>query len=264
MINYNKKQNKIQAEKHNRLVNNLFSQQIADSIKQTKIYNNSNINHKIANSVDSSSQVWAMDTYSATIKAFKKYKHQKIAVLNFADFVNPGGGYLNGMMAQEEAICGQSDLYPIIVSQKEYYEYNKKHMNRGLYLNRALYTPNILWGISTRPQAKTDVITCAAPRKSRSKYIKNANDKMKYEHEANTAMQKRMNFVKQIAETEQVDVLILGAWGAGAFGFDAKSVAQMWQKAFEKPTSIKNIIYAIIDDKRSKAALSAFKNTFKK
>ena len=72
-----------------------------------------------------------------------------------------------------------------------------------------------------------------------------------------------MNFVKQIAEDQHADVLILGAWGAGAFGFDAREVAQMWKKAFNAPTSIKTVIYAVIGDKRSHQAVDAFKEAFK-
>ena len=72
-----------------------------------------------------------------------------------------------------------------------------------------------------------------------------------------------MKPVKQIAETEKVDVLILGAWGAGAFGFDAKGVAEMWKRVFNKPTSVKQVIFAIINDKRSNQAYTAFEETFK-
>lgn len=137
-------------------------------------------------------------------------------------------------------------------------------MNYGLYLDRALYTPNVLWGISRVPQAKTAVITCAAPRKSRGKYIKNPQKQAKYYKDANASMQKRMEFVKGIAESENVDTLILGAWGAGAFGFDAREVAEMWQKAFSGTSTIKNVIFAIIDDKRSNSAFKSFKDVFNK
>ena len=35
-----------------------------------------------------------------------------------------------------------------------------------------------------------------------------------------------MYFVKNIAEDQQIDYLVLGAWGAGAFGFSSKEVAK--------------------------------------
>ena len=43
----------------------------------------------------------------------------------------------------------------------------------------------------------------------------------------------------------------------------AKEVAQMWQKTFKQPTSIKTVIYAVIGDKRSHRAVDAFKETVK-
>lgn len=72
-------------------------------------------------------------------------------------------------------------------------------------------------------------------------------------------MQKRMEFAKGIAKSENVDTLILGA-----FGFDACEIAEMWQKAFGSTSTIKNAIFAIIDDKRSNNALKSFKDVFNK
>ena len=118
------------------------------------------------------------------------------------------------LMALEEALCGVSDLYPIITSFTDYYAWNKQHLNDNLYTDRAIYTPDVLWDTSTRPSAKTDVITCAAPNKSAARG--------KAKGMANDAMIERMKFVKKIAEDQQVDVLILGDWGADVFGFNAK------------------------------------------
>ena len=171
-------------------------------------------------------------------------------MLNFASYKNPGGGYLNGAMAQEEAICGTSDLYPIITSFDDFYAWNKQHLNDNLYTDRAIYTPDVLWGTSTIPSAKTDVITCAAPNKSAARG--KAKDK------ANATMLKRMDFVKKIAEDQKVDVLILGAWGAGVFGFSAKEVAEMWQKTFTKPTTVSTVIYAVIPGRKNKDVVADF------
>ncbi len=56
-----------------------------------------------------------------------------------------------------------------------------------------------------------------------------------------------MEFVKNIAEYERVDKLILGAWGAGAFGFRGIEVAKLWHDVWRTPSSIKEIQFAVID-----------------
>lgn len=194
------------------------------------------------------------------IKACQDYPQQKVAALNFASYVNPGGGFLNGAMAQEEAICTQSDLYPVIASQRDFYAWNKQHRNRGLYMNRGLYSPDIIWD----GDVQSGVITCAAPNKTAGRRtLREPEEQMKFYSDADSAMLSRMNFVKKIAEDQKVDVLILGAWGAGVFGFKPAEVAKMWQRTFEQPTSISTVVYAVIpDERRQNRAVNEFKKVF--
>lgn len=95
-------------------------------------------------------------------KYYPKYKitSKKICILNFASYKNPGGGYLNGSMAQEESLCYASTLYNVLERQKDYYAYNNKHLNYALYTNRALYGPQIYFPAF---DFYCDVITCAVP-----------------------------------------------------------------------------------------------------
>ena len=194
------------------------------------------------------------------IKACQDYPQQKVAALNFASYVNPGGGFLNGAMAQEEAICTQSDLYPVIASQRDFYAWNKQHRNRGLYMNRGLYSPDIIWD----GDVQSGVLTCAAPNKTAGRRtLREPEEQMKFYSDADSAMLSRMNFVKKIAEDQKVDVLILGAWGAGVFGFKPAEVAKMWQRTFEQPTSISTVVYAVIpDERRQNRAVNEFKKVF--
>ena len=53
-----------------------------------------------------------------------------------------------------------------------------------------------------------------------------------------------MRFVKQIAEEQGVETLILGAWGAGVFGQDAREVVKIIRAEF-KSSSIKKIVLAV-------------------
>ena len=73
----------------------------------------------------------------------------------------------------------------------------------------------------------------------------------------------RMYFVKNIAEDQQIDYLVLGAWGAGAFGFSSKEVAIMLQDVFSHPSSIKEVDFAVIDIHGSNNA-QIFKSEFSK
>ena len=53
-------------------------------------------------------------TFASAVLLQKKYPDAKIAVLNFASAVNPGGGVRAGSAAQEESLCRCSTLYPTL------------------------------------------------------------------------------------------------------------------------------------------------------
>ena len=264
MADYNSKREYYRnvARKHEAMVEQKYQRQIQASIKGTKVYSVDAFADKEADQFTKKATqiVWPLATNQAVIKACKNYPQQKVAALNFASYINPGGGFLNGVMAQEEAICTQSDLYPVIASQIDFYAWNKQHRNRGLYMNRGLYLPDIIWD----GDAQSGVITCAAPNKTADRRtLREPEEQMKFYSDADSAMLSRMNFVKRIAEDQQVDVLILGAWGAGVFGFKPDEVAKMWQRTFEQPTSISTVVYAVIpDERRQNRAVNEFKKVF--
>lgn len=51
-------------------------------------------------------------------KEIKGYNPPKICLLNFASFKNPGGRFIDGSMAQEEAICHATNLYNILSDKR--------------------------------------------------------------------------------------------------------------------------------------------------
>lgn len=140
---------------------------------------------------------------------------------------------------------------------QEFYDWNNKNKNKALYLNRGLYSPGIVF-CKDRENAICDVITCAAPNKSaarRYQYVQN---------EENTEVLKsRIKFVLDIAMENNVGTLILGAFGCGVFGQDAKEVAGIFKeylgtthKCFEK------VIFAVPEGKDKN--LESFKTVFNK
>lgn len=179
---------------------------------------------------------------------------KRTVVLNFASYKNAGGGFINGAMAQEEALCHVSTLYPVISAFEErYYEPNRHNLNRGLYTDRALYSRDIIFFDKDGGEHKADVITCASPNNSiafryEARFSGEENEK---------ALSDRIKFIRDICLNVRADNVILGAWGCGVFAQDPFYVATEFRKAFEN-TGI-NCIYAIPDEKNFRAFETAFR-----
>ena len=90
------------------------------SIKLNRVYKEnflSKVAHKDENAIIS---IYSRTSFSVA----KEYcKYGKVAVLNFANPHNPGGGVCNGAMAQEECLCRSSNLYVCINNENVFNEY---------------------------------------------------------------------------------------------------------------------------------------------
>jgi uncharacterized protein (TIGR02452 family) len=161
-----------------------------------------------------------------SVSAAYKY-NGKVAILNFASYKNPGGMFYEGSIAQEESLCHESDLYCILASDRivdMFYRENRRHLNRALYGDNLLYTPNVTF-IHDKELRRMDVITCAAPNKGAAQKYQNVSDK-----ECDTAMRGRIQHILLAAIDEGVEVLILGAFGCGVFKNDPRTVAQIFKE----------------------------------
>lgn len=157
---------------------------------------------------------------STTFQCARELKPQfsEIAVLNFANPFEPGGGVRRGAMAQEECLCRCSDLYNALAQPyfiKNYYLY---HLVRVTYnfSDRLIYSPDItvIKSDDRIPQLLdtpffVDVITCAAPclrildMRSDEKLMK--------------LYKSRIKNILEVAMSKDVDCIVLGAFGCGAF-----------------------------------------------
>lgn len=169
-----------------------------------------------------------------------------LCALNFASYRHPGGGFLNGAMAQEESLCHASLLFPILNSpciRRVFYDKHEKKLNHALYASDLLYTPEIpFWQYSER--AAASVITCAAPNKRAA--ISNWAEK---EEACRKAMENRINAVLHAAYEKGDEVLILGAFGCGVFGNDATEVAEIFRDMFSRKYrgAFRKAVFAALD-----------------
>lgn len=176
-------------------------------------------------------------TANRTMEAARGYPDQRVCVLNFASARNPGGGVVKGATAQEECLCRISTLYPCLNSRDTRERFYIPHGKLdALYNADMIYTPGVTVFksdtgspvmLSDKDWHQADVITCAAPN------IKRYKGRIK-ESELQRIFESRLERVMLSAASWGCEVLILGAFGCGAFGNSPRTVATASYKMVEK------------------------------
>ena len=212
-----------------------YQAEIQECINNTQCFTDEVDNPKNNKHLNNTIIIEDTDTVSSI---FNHYNEGIGAALNFASYKNAGGCFLGGSTAQEECLCHASYLYNVLKECDSYYEYNNKHKNNALYTNRALYTASIRF-FKNQKSVCCDIITCAAPNYYTA-YKYRRMDKASN----SAALRQRIKFVLDIAEYNNVDTLILGAFGCGVFGQDPREVATIFNEELETH-NFNKIIFAI-------------------
>lgn len=206
---------------------------------------------------------------------------KKVCVLNFASATNPGGGVVRGASAQEEAICRCSTLYPCLNQKKLWDEFYIPHReaDNPLYNDDCIFTPDVTVFKSdiNFPELlpenewwRVDVITCAAPNlRSIPSNIMNPGGgsrsaTISYE-ELLCLLQTRIQKIFEVAIASGADVLVLGAFGCGAFRNPPRLVATVFAEFTELYRKCFDVIeYAVFHTERERANYKAFRDVMDK
>lgn len=230
--------NKERAAAHIKEMNERYGAEIENSIKGSVIYGGSGkAPQSGAESANTDMIVLNVDSTEAVLR------YPNSALLNFASYRHAGGGFVTGAWAQEEAICHDSTLYNVLCRFESFYAENEHNLNRSLYTDRAIYSPDIVFERGGK-SAKCGVITCAAPN------FGSAKNHGVTERENESALARRIDFVISIAEEQKSDTVILGAWGCGVFGQDPAVVARLFKERLGK-SSLKRAVFAIPGNNRN-------------
>ena len=187
-------------------------------------------------------------SFEAAGKLHKQYPNKRIGVLNFANAFHPGGGVESGSRAQEEALCRCSTLYPCL--QDSYIWNNYYSKNRARYTplanDRVVVTPDIVVFksdddyptiVEEKDFFKVDVLTCAAPN-LRNRDSSVLSIAVKGEQIGDEELYKihysRAEHILCAALANDIDILVLGAFGCGAFQNNPRVVAKAYNDIIKK------------------------------
>lgn len=188
---------------------------------------------------------------------------QKTAVLNFASAKNPGGGFLNGAMAQEEALAAASGLYCTLLRHETYYSVNRV-CNTMMYTNHAIYSPDVVFFRDSRFALLEKPVTASVltlPAVNLGQVILKGEN----QEQAKKVMKDRMRLCLGIFAKQGDRNVILGAYGCGVFRNDPEDVARWWQELLEEEgfgACFDRITFAILDRFGSGNNLKAFEARF--
>ena len=212
-----------------------------------------------------------------SLEAAEPYAKQgkKVCVLNFASATNPGGGVVNGSSAQEECICRCTTLYPCLNIKPMWNVFYGPHRKAGdpLYNNDCIYTPNVCVfksdinfpePLRNEEWWSVNILTCAAPNlRERPSNAMNPHAGIRAANimpsELEQLLTARIRRIFEIAVANGNEVLILGAFGCGAFRNPPEIVAKVFHDVMQDYLCYFDAIeYAVFHTERERINYEAF------
>jgi uncharacterized protein (TIGR02452 family) len=185
--------------------------------------------------------------------------------LNFASAKNPGGGFLTGAQAQEEALARSSALYPCLLKVPQYYERNRANRST-IYLDLVIYSPLVPFfrnddGVLLERPILASVITAPAPNAGAVTQNEPQNAAA-----IEQALRRRAELVLRVASAHKIEQLVLGAWGCGVFRNDPRMVAAIFADLL-KPAgkfagAFPHVVCAVFDRSEGETTYRAFAEVF--
>lgn len=182
-----------------------------------------------------------------------------IGVLNFASAKNPGGGFLNGALAQEESIAVGSGLYDTQIKNEKYYLENR-NCKTMMYTDYMIYSPEVVFIRDESLNLLENPVTAnilTAPAVNYGQVILKKEDT----DLAKKVMKIRMRKVLALFAEKKNKNLILGAYGCGVFRNDPNLISDYWIELLYEENYVSyfdNIIFAVFDNSKDQNCIRAF------
>ncbi|KAK2048378.1 hypothetical protein LZ31DRAFT_550416 [Colletotrichum somersetense] len=196
-------------------------------------------------------------------------KETRVAILNMASPLTPGGGFVNGASSQEESLCMRTTLLPSL--KDEYYRLPELGAiyTPDVMVFRDNYSSNVL---EKKERWFVDCISAAMLRNPETERDETSGFSH-YVHEKDRQLVlDKIKVVLRVCQMKGIRKIVLGTWGCGAYGNPVAEVAKAWRKALiprndtkgkkkeNKETwgGIEDVVFAIKDHGMADAFEEAF------
>jgi uncharacterized protein (TIGR02452 family) len=186
-------------------------------------------------------------------------------VLNFASARNPGGGYLNGAQAQEEALCRGSALYTCVREASDFYAAHRADPS-PFYSDRVILSPGVPVFRDDRGRLldvpyEAGFLTAAAPNAGViARRSPDGTERIA------AALGVRAERVLEVAAAGGHRQLVLGAWGCGVFRNEPADVARAFAAALLDGGRFAGwfdrVVFAVLDRREDSPTRAAFAEVF--
>jgi len=205
--------------------------------------------------------VTSEDTFNAALRlagnninSDSSPRRNRPLVVNFANDRKPGGGWRNGALAQEEALCYRSSLALSLEGQQY-----------PLKMDEMLYTPYVLVIrddmasghelLPARDFTPVSVATVAAINKPQLRHFQQKWRPLVFASDRERSITKsKMRLVLRAAARHGHDELVLGALGCGVFANPPEDVAHCWLEVLQEVEFSggwwREICFAVFDPNR--------------
>lgn len=198
-------------------------------------------------------------------RTFRVPEDKKLGVMSFASPVSIGGNFQYGVNAQEQTICRNSFLYPELKKyRRTYYYHNIQNPNDFLFSPYLIYASDIKFIRDEKEDQIlkgkfADVVSVAAPDVTSMR----ENNKVLPAEKIAEDIYNKVLATLRVFKNHETKVLILGAFGCGAFGNDPQMVAKIFKQVLDR-SEFKGVFEEIyFDIMENTQVLKIFENTLK-
>lgn len=188
----------------------------------------------------------------------------RILVLSFANAQKPGGGWQNGAMAQEEAICYRSTLAATL--NEKFYPMAKDACiySPGVIIFRENFGRGHSFMWIEKPELLPIVAVVSMAATERPKVDKSVMPFKYKQNSERTLMKNKMRLVLRLADSQYHKRLVLGAIGCGVFAHPVQEVANCWKRVLQEDEFkgwFEMVLFAVLDDSHNFETIRIFKGT---